>query len=202
MCTYLALLRKESPRKYFSFVDKMFDTLASFHMNIWQSIHPILYPLVSLVNNRWRDSGHVNGKERIRCPERELLAVGLTSYYLLREFLQAITVAVYLNSTTSVHATFYLFSLLCLQGATVKKQFPCEDKWSILIDWLIDWLIDRLHVFGLWVKLENLGRTWLVRTEKIEHQTFLRPISVIITSFKLQTSRHDIPPCCLLIFLS
>lgn len=101
MCTYVALLRKQSSEKYFSFVDKLFDTLASFHMAIRQSIHPILY--------------------RLSC-------------------------------------------------------------------------YTRLHVFG---QREEAGEPGENSAQKgLNPRPSWGPISVIVTLFMLQNSRHTIPPCC------
>ena len=56
-------------------------------------------------------------------------SVGCWAQALLspRKFSHAVTLAVYVTSTTSVLSPFYFvlfFPLLCLQGATVKKSFP------------------------------------------------------------------------------
>ena len=82
--------------------------------------------LAVLVNNCWCNPGHINIKEWIFSPDIKLLAVGLRPYYLPREFSHTINVAVYVTSTTSVHTPLYMFyfSLLGLQGGSVKKQFP------------------------------------------------------------------------------
>ena len=45
---------------------------------------------------RWCNPGHITIKDRICRPDIELLAVGLGPYYLLREILHAIVVAVYI----------------------------------------------------------------------------------------------------------
>ncbi|KAI4894740.1 hypothetical protein NFI96_006104 [Prochilodus magdalenae] len=50
--------------------------------------------LAVLVNNRWCSPGHITIKERICCPDIELLAVGLRPYYLPREFSHVVVVAV------------------------------------------------------------------------------------------------------------
>ncbi|XP_030581547.1 uncharacterized protein LOC115777725 [Archocentrus centrarchus] len=73
--------------------------------------------LAVLVNNRWCNPGHITIKERVGCPDIELLAVGLRPYYLPREFSHVIIVAVYVppsaNPTSAcdvIHST-----LACLQ---------------------------------------------------------------------------------------
>ncbi|KAI4888527.1 hypothetical protein NFI96_008530 [Prochilodus magdalenae] len=66
--------------------------------------------LAVLVNNRWCSPGHITVKERICCPDIELLAVGLRPYYL--EFSHVVVVAVYIppsaNPTSAcdvIHST-------------------------------------------------------------------------------------------------
>ena len=68
--------------------------------------------LAVYVNNRWCNPGHLTVKDRICSPDIELLAVGLRSYYLPREFSHAIAVAVYIppsaNPTSAcdvIHST-------------------------------------------------------------------------------------------------
>ncbi|KAI4894907.1 hypothetical protein NFI96_007435 [Prochilodus magdalenae] len=68
--------------------------------------------LAVLVNNRWCSPGHITVKERICCPDIELLAVGLRPYYLPREFSHVVVVAVYIppsaNPTSAcdvIHST-------------------------------------------------------------------------------------------------
>ncbi|KAI4877531.1 hypothetical protein NFI96_027122, partial [Prochilodus magdalenae] len=68
--------------------------------------------LAVLVNNRWCSPGHITIKERICCPDIELLAVGLRPYYLPREFSHVVVVAVYIppsaNPTSAcdvIHST-------------------------------------------------------------------------------------------------
>ena len=51
--------------------------------------------LALYVSERWCNPGHVNVKERLCTPDIELLAVGMCPYYLPREFMATIVIAVY-----------------------------------------------------------------------------------------------------------
>lgn len=47
------------------------------------------------MNTRWCNPGHITVKERERCPNIELIAIGLHPYYLPREFTNVIAINVY-----------------------------------------------------------------------------------------------------------
>ncbi|PWA16025.1 hypothetical protein CCH79_00019348 [Gambusia affinis] len=51
--------------------------------------------LAILLNNCWCNPAHITGKERISCPDVELLAVGLCPFYLPREYFHVVVVTVY-----------------------------------------------------------------------------------------------------------
>ncbi|XP_051814688.1 uncharacterized protein LOC127537042 [Acanthochromis polyacanthus] len=52
--------------------------------------------LALFVNQRWCNSSHIMVKEKLCCPDIELLAVGLRPYYVPREFSHIITMLVYI----------------------------------------------------------------------------------------------------------
>ncbi|XP_036944052.1 uncharacterized protein LOC119013532 [Acanthopagrus latus] len=52
--------------------------------------------LALYVSERWCNPGHVTVKERLCTPDIELLAVGMRPYYLPREFMSTIVIAVYI----------------------------------------------------------------------------------------------------------
>ena len=52
--------------------------------------------LALFVNQRWCSPAHINVKERMCCPDFELLAVGMRPYYVPREFSHIITIVVYI----------------------------------------------------------------------------------------------------------
>lgn len=52
--------------------------------------------LALFVNQRWCDPAHITVKEKMCCPDIELLAVGMRPYYVPREFSHIITILVYI----------------------------------------------------------------------------------------------------------
>ena len=85
--------------------------------------------LAVYVNNRWCNLSHVTIKDRICSPDIELLAVGLSTYYLPREFSHAVVVVEYIplsaNLTSAddvIHSTLaglqtaHLSALIIISG--------------------------------------------------------------------------------------
>ena len=52
--------------------------------------------LILYVNNRWYKPGHITVKDKICSQDVELLAVGLRTYYVLREYSHTIAIVVYI----------------------------------------------------------------------------------------------------------
>ncbi|KAI3359074.1 hypothetical protein L3Q82_002565 [Scortum barcoo] len=83
--------------------------------------------LALYVSERWCSPGHVNVKERLCTPDIELLAVGMRPYYLPREFMSTIVIAVYIPPSADAAVACEVIS-----STTAKLQTDHPDAFMVI----------------------------------------------------------------------
>ena len=96
--------------------------------------------LALYVSERWCNPVHVNVKERLCTRDIELLAVGMLLYYLPREFMSIIVIAVYIPPSADA-------ALVCEAISSAAAKLQTEHR--LMHSWLLQVILIMPH----WTKL-------------------------------------------------